>query len=82
MYELPPILTGTEQDQLRAIRDYLVRLAQSMEQSGAGTACFLRMAQSPEIGLVAAAKEAGLQNPVTDQRVREVTEFLSNVLSK
>ena len=53
-----------------------------LEQSGAGTACFLRMAQSPEIGLVAAAKEAGLQNPVTDQRVREVTEFLSNVLSK
>ena len=37
MYELPPILTGTEQDQLRAIRDYLVRLAQSMDQGGAGT---------------------------------------------
>lgn len=37
MYELPPILTGTEQDQLRAIRDYLVRLAQSLDQSGAGS---------------------------------------------
>ena len=31
MYEYPPILTGSEQQQLLALRDYLVRLAKSME---------------------------------------------------
>ncbi len=30
-HELPPILTGTEQQQLVAMRDYLVRLAQSLD---------------------------------------------------
>jgi len=29
-HELPPILTGTEQQQLASIRDYLVRMAQSL----------------------------------------------------
>ena len=30
MYELPPILTGSAEDQLRALRDYLVRLTQTL----------------------------------------------------
>ena len=30
-YEYPPVLSGTEQQQLRALRDYLVRLAKSLE---------------------------------------------------
>ena len=32
MYELPPILTGSEQEQLRSLRDYLVRLCRSLER--------------------------------------------------
>ena len=32
MYELPPILTGSEQEQLRSLRDYLVRLTRSLER--------------------------------------------------
>lgn len=35
MYEYPPILTGSEQQQLLALRDYLVRLAKSMETAEA-----------------------------------------------
>ena len=31
MYEYPPILTGSEQQQLLALRDYLVRLAKSLD---------------------------------------------------
>ncbi len=32
MYELPPILRGTEQQQLEALRDYLVRLVRELER--------------------------------------------------
>lgn len=32
MYELPPILRGTEQQQLDALRDYLVRLVRELER--------------------------------------------------
>ena len=38
MYELPPILTGSEQEQLRSLRDYLVRLARSLEREGSAAA--------------------------------------------
>ena len=31
MYEYPPILQGSEQEQLRTLRDYLVRMARSLE---------------------------------------------------
>ena len=31
MYEYPPILHGTEQEQLRALRDYLVRMTRSLQ---------------------------------------------------
>lgn len=33
MYELPPILRGNEREQLNALRDYLVRLSQSLDDS-------------------------------------------------
>ena len=33
MYELPPILQGKEADQLRALRDYLVRLSRSLDDN-------------------------------------------------
>ncbi len=32
MYELPPILRGTEQEQLQVLRDYLVRTVQNIEK--------------------------------------------------
>lgn len=35
MYELPPILTGSAASQTAALRDYLVRLAQSLNEAGA-----------------------------------------------
>lgn len=30
--ELPPILTGDEQQQIRQLRDYLIRLAQQLNE--------------------------------------------------
>lgn len=33
MYEIPPILTGSEQQQIAALRDYLVRMARSLQSA-------------------------------------------------
>ena len=55
MYEYPPILTGSEQQQLLALRDYLVRLAQSMEK--------LQQAQP-----AAGAEDGGMGRPLPDAR--------------
>lgn len=38
VFEKPPILRGTEQDQLNAIRDYLFRMAQSLSEAAAAPA--------------------------------------------
>ena len=43
---------------------------------GKGLEDYLKLAESEEVGIVAAAAEAGLQNPVTDARVQEVAAFL------
>lgn len=32
MIELPPILTGDEQQQIRQLRDYLIRLVQQLNE--------------------------------------------------
>ena len=32
MYEMPPILRGSEQEQINALRDYLVRLAEKVSK--------------------------------------------------
>ena len=32
MYEMPPILHGSTQDQINDLRDYLVRLVERLEQ--------------------------------------------------
>ena len=34
MYELPPQMTGTAEQQLVALRDYLVRLARDLDRAG------------------------------------------------
>ena len=49
MYELPPILSGSEQQQLRLLRDYLVRLCRSLERSET----------APALSTAAAATAAG-----------------------
>ena len=43
---------------------------------GSGLDDYLRLMESEEIGLLGAAEEAGLQNPVTDARVQDVAAFL------
>ncbi len=49
MYEYPPILSGSEQQQLHALRDYLVRMARSLEtaeQAAAASAQAIETEQS------------------------------------
>ena len=55
--------------------------ARELDEPGAGLETYLRLADSVEIGIIAAAQEAGLQSPLADGRVREVAEFLNNVLA-
>ena len=52
-----------------------------MQADGAGLDSYLRLADTEEIGIVAAAAEAGLQNPITDQRVQAVASFLASQLA-
>ena len=48
---------------------------------GTGLADYLRLVDSEEIGIVGAAAEAGLQNPITDERVRDIAAFLDRQLA-
>ena len=52
-----------------------------MQADAAGLSSYLRLADTEEIGIVAAAAEAGLQNPITDQRVQAVASFLASQLA-
>ena len=52
-----------------------------MQTGGAGLSSYLRLADTEEIGIVAAAAETGLQNPITDQRVQAVASFLASQLA-
>jgi hypothetical protein len=62
MYEYPPILTGSEQQQLLVLRDYLVRLAKSLDT-----------AEKAQIS--SAAQESGRDNPLlSDQNGRTTRE--------
>lgn len=47
-----------------------------LQERGKGLESYLELAGSDHIGIVEAAKEAGLQNPITDARVQEVAAFL------
>ena len=68
MYEYPPILQGNSQQQLTALRDYLVRMARTLEtaeqaqaatnQAGAGTAAAAREKKAEEDRLAAVRKNA------------------------
>lgn len=50
-------------------------------RDGSGLKDYLRLVDSEEIGIIGAAKGAGLQNPVTDERVRDVADFLDRQLA-
>ena len=52
-----------------------------MQMGGAGLESYLRLAETEEIGIVAATAAAGLQNPVTDERVQAVASFLDSQLA-
>lgn len=59
MYELPPMLRGSEGEQIAALRDYLVRLARSLETPGetALTPAADRIAAGTETARLAAESE-------------------------
>ncbi len=68
MYEYPPILTGSARQQLQALRDYLVRMARTLETAeqaqaatnpaAAGTAAAAREKKAEEDKLAAVRKNA------------------------
>ena len=45
-------------------------------RDGGGVNDYLRLVDSEQIGIIAAAEEAGLQNPITDACVRDTAAFL------
>ena len=62
MFERPPQLSGTEREQLRVLRDYLVRLAQSLERAQDAAIAVPASTQSPrrtETEATAARRETG-----------------------
>ena len=56
MYEYPPILKGTEREQLRELRDYLVRMTRSLRQAQEAAG---RMEQAEAHGSAAASAVPG-----------------------
>lgn len=84
MYELPPILRGSEREQLAALRDYLVRLARTLDAAqSAPLSTSASAAAAPETGLAAARRETGeLRSLVvkTAERVERHVERLSETL--
>ena len=84
MLERPPILSGSEREQLALLRDYLVRLAQSLERAEAGTVASRENA-SRESGRTetSATRESGeLRNLIvkTASRIESHVERVSEEL--
>ena len=48
---------------------------------GSGLKDYLRLVDSEEIGIIGAAEEAGLQNPLTEARVQDIAAFLDRQLA-
>lgn len=44
--------------------------------AGSGLSDYLRLVDSEQIGIIGAAEEAGLQNPLTEARVQDIAAFL------
>ena len=70
MYELPPILTGTEAQQIAALRDYLVRIArqENGETAAAGTTAASLAARGQDGQSAAATPTAATDVGLADMR--------------
>ena len=84
MYELPPQASGTTEQQLVALRDYLVRLARDLDRVGGsgGTASETRIvksatSQAQEVTLQAVQQQAQL---LKDGKAKEETVYPDPVL--
>ena len=87
MYEMPPILRGSEREQLAALRDYLVRLARSLERAAEAPlnaeSASTSVSAAPASALAAARGESGeLRSLVvkTAERVEHSVEQLRRTL--
>lgn len=70
MREYPPMLHGTEQQQLSAIRDFLVRLVKSLDESAPGTA------------ITSGSKISGAPTSESTQLLATVKNLLARVSAK
>jgi Oligoendopeptidase F len=52
-----------------------------LREPGAGLEQFMNLVYSQKIGIIGAAADAGLQNPLTEERVREAAAFLEAQLN-
>ena len=68
MYELPPLLKGTEKQQIAALRDYLVRMARSLEQL---------QADLPAAGEAAPAASAASGSPASPEGAARLRSLIT-----
>lgn len=78
MYELPPILSGSAESQLRALRDYLVRLSQTLPTETTQPAAAQTGAVSPQPAAARAVDSnptgSGQATPSNYPRLRALIE--------
>lgn len=78
MYELPPILSGSAESQLRALRDYLVRLSQTLPTETTQPAAAQTGAVSPQLAAARAVDSnptgSGQVTPSNYPRLRALIE--------
>ena len=78
MYELPPILSGSAESQLRALRDYLVRLSQTLPTETTQPAAAQTGAVSPPLAAARAVDSnptgSGQVTPSNYPRLRALIE--------
>ena len=77
-HELPPVLKGTEEQQLIAMRDYLVRLAQSLDRVAADNATVLAEVK----GRTAKGKSSVRADPATVEELQEQANLLKSLIIK
>ena len=69
MYELPPILSGSAESQLRALRDYLVRLSQTLQTETTQLTAAQTGAVSPQLAAARAVDSNPTGSGHSPQRV-------------
>lgn len=80
MYELPPILRGTEKEQITAIRDYLVRMARTVKDESEGSAVVSSTggAQTPSSTEVNKATKDEIQKVMDQLRALIIKSAIEN----